>query len=1018
MRTNLQFKFKSSFIVAFLVLCMQLTFAQETSEITGKITTQEGVPLPFINVLVKGTTMGTTTDFDGNYNIIVASDAMIIFSYVGYKTQEVPVEGRTEINVQLLEDVSTLDEVVVVGYGTQKRTSISSAVSEISNDALSSKPMSDVRQMLQGEAPGLNIVDQGGGPGNNNIRMLIRGNTTLGGTQPLILVDGIEQNLSDLNPDNIQSISILKDASATSIYGSRGANGVILVTSKNPKANDLSFSYNGSYGIESPTITPEHLGVEEYLRLQNVAQVNAGNVAPYTEDQIQQYVQNVNQGNLLEYPLPNAFFNEVFNPGPIQNHQIAIGGGSEKVRSRLSGQILSQDGILPNYNFKRLEIRSDNSIHPTDWISIDASLTYRRKDLQEPYNTNGVIFDIWHGSQWGVPQYPNGVFGNNSVNKNPLRDATLRGTSENISHNFIGNFKAKIEIGSHLDYTFQFGGNQQFNHSKRFQNRFQIFEYDVENMVLTDKLLFSNSNNSLEENKGEYRQLTLRNLLNYNNIFGKNEVNLLLGYEEIKTDNNNLFAFRQNFYSNSLQVINAGSLENLNNGGFATEERLRSGFSRLNYSYDDKYLFEANARYDGSSKFYGSDNQYGFFPSFSTAWRMSNEKFWKGLSETFSDLKLRGSWGITGNNTVALYTFFPGLNIGSNYSFGGNLVSTAASTGLVNQDLTWEETTQTNFGLDAEFWGGLLNFSFDLWNKKTEGILLALPVPATVGFEGSPQNAGRVDNSGWDFSFQHRDIVSDDFNYTLSGNISNFHNEVVDLAGTGPYISETSIIKEGESLNSIWGYKSLGLFQSQEEIENSATYAGTNNTFPGDMKFADLNNDGRITPEDKTVIGSSDPHYSFGLNLGMNYKNFDFGMLLQGVGEQDRIPIGASIEGGNWLGFTLDVINDYYTPDNPDAFIPRPQKNSRKNNTPEVLSDKFVVDASYVRLKNIQFGYSIPKSSIEKFGAKNLRFYVSGTNVFTISESKKWGLDPEFQSGRLGYYYQTSQYVVGAQISL
>src|SRR5690606_15843319 len=257
--------------------------------------------------------------------------------------------------------------------------------------------------------------------------------------------------------------------------------------------------------------------------------------------------------------------------------------------------------------------------------------------------------------------------------------------------------------------------------------------------------LFQVPNNALDENKGEYRQLTLRNLLNYNTTFGRNDINLLLGYEQIQIDNNNLYAFRQNFYSNNLQVINAGSLENLNNGGFATEERLRSGFSRLNYSYDDKYLFEASARYDGSSKFFGSRNQYGFFPSFSAAWRISNETFWKDLISVDNHLKLRGSWGITGNNTVDLYTFFPGLNIGTNYTFGGNLVSTAAATGLVNQDLTWEETTQTNIGLDAEVWEGALRFSFDLWNKKTEGILLSLPIPATVGLAGPPQNAGRVD---------------------------------------------------------------------------------------------------------------------------------------------------------------------------------------------------------------------------------------------------------------------------------
>tara|TARA_R110002049_G_scaffold309289_2_gene520244 strand:+ start:23099 stop:26488 length:3390 start_codon:yes stop_codon:yes gene_type:complete len=991
-------------------------------QIQGNITDESGMALPGANILEKGTSNGTQSDFDGNYSLTVKNtDAILVISFIGFVTQELKVNNKTTLNIILKEDAASLDEIVVVGYGTQKKRSVTSAISEIDSEELAGKPMTDIRQMMQGVSPGLSIVDSGGGPGENNIAMKIRGNTSIGETEPLVLIDGIEQRLSDLNTDNIASISVLKDASATAIYGSRAANGVILVTSKTPQASKLTVSYNGSYGFETPTVVPKHLGVEAYMRQQNIAEINAGGQALYTEAEIENYVLNVNQGNLLDYPLPNSYFDAVLQDGPIQNHQLAIAGGSEKIKSRLAVQLLNQDGILPTYNLNRLEVRLDNTYDITDWARLQSSLTFRRKNIQKPFDAENVIFRIWHGSQWGVPQYPNGSFGMNSTNNNPLLMSTLHGSDKSISNYFIGNFKAEFDITKDLNYSIQFGSTNDLTQRKRFKNKYTIYGYDAETMTNTNQVRLNSPINSLQDSRNDYQQLTLRHLLNYSKTIDKNSFNILAGYEQIWTDTNNLSAYRQEFYSNDLDVISAGSLNNFSNSGNATEERLRSAFGRIHYSYDDRYMLEANIRYDGSSKFFGSSNQYGIFPSFSGAWGLGNEKFWEPIKSVVSDLKIRGSWGIAGNNSVALYTFFPGLNIGSNYTFGGNLVTTASATGLVNSDLTWEKTYQTDFGIDAELWKGILSVSFDVWNKRTEDILLALPISATVGFEGPPQNAGRVDNKGWDLAITHRKYVNDDFNYTVRANLSDFRNKVVNLAGTGPYIgarNEASVIKEGYSLNSIWGYKSLGLFQTEEEIDNYPTYAPRSDTFPGDMKYEDLNNDGEITPDDKTIIGSEDPHYSYGLDVNLQYKNFDFSFFLQGVGQQDRVPVGASIEAGNWLGYTLDIVEDYYTPENPDAFFPRPQKRSRKNNTPEVLSSRFVIDASYIRLKNIQLGYTLPPAILEKMGINNLRFYISGSNVFDFSKAKDWGLDPEFRTGRLGYYYQTSQYVVGVNLSL
>lgn len=990
--------------------------AAEQEMISGRVRdSQTGEALPGVTVLVKDTNTGTATNPEGMFELEVPSLAdTLIFSSIGYQTREVPVAGETDLEVTLQQDIIAGEELVVVGYGTQRRANLTSSVSDISGEEISRKPVFDSRRALQGVAPGVTIIDRGGDPAaTNNIQIRIRGNTTIGNNEPLILVDGIEEtdDFGDINANEIESISILKDASATAIYGSRGANGVVLITTKDAASGELTVEYNGYYGVQQLNNKPEHIGLEEYMRLQNEAYSNRPGGQPfYTEEEIQEYV---NAEDRLEYPLPNSMWDATFGPAPQQNQSLQIGGGSETINSLLSLNYSTSGGIIPNFSSDKYGVKLNTNLKINDRISLNNKLTYRKNDSTRPFDQGGVYWRLWHSAQWTVPQYPDGTYGVSNQGHNPYMYAKESGTRKYYQDYLLGNLTGNIDLFENLTYTFQVSGQLDLRSHKNFKKAYQVHDYYDPGVVVKTV-----SPNQLTEYRDQVDKLTLRNLLNYQLDLDRHAFDFLAGYEQIQQSHDQLTANRESFYNNEVPNLNAGSEENWSNSGFEEDERLRSVFGRVSYGYDERYLFEANARYDGSSKFYGSDNQYSFFPSFSAAWRISNEQFWDPVKPVISDLKFRGSWGKTGNNSVGLYTFFPGLSRGS-YSFGGQLTNTYFQGTLSNQGLTWETTTQADVGVDLDLWQGKLGMTFDYYEKKTDGILLTLPIPGTVGLEAAPQNAGVVENKGWELTINHSNTVSGDFGYSITANLSDVKNEVIDLAGTGPYLGgreNVLITQEGEEIESLYGYRALGYFESEEEIQNYPTIVGKDATFPGDLKYEDINGDGVINGDDRTVIGSTVPRYTFGINTSLNYKNFDMSFFIQGVGKADAIPIGASREGGNWEGFTLDIASDYWTPENTDARFPRREKRSRKNQS--YHSSWWVIDASYVKLKNLDMGYTVPSDFLERIGMniRSLRFYVSGTNLLTFSEATDWGLDPEFPTGRLNYYPQTKLYSFGVNL--
>ncbi|HEY0109123.1 MAG TPA: SusC/RagA family TonB-linked outer membrane protein, partial [Fibrella sp.] len=558
------------------------------------------------------------------------------------------------MDVSLVTDNKQLDEVVVVGYGTQKRNSLTNSVAQIGAEEIARRPVSNIQQSLQGQLPGVTVLDQGGSPGRSNTAIRVRGITTfninssstggydLGKNDALVIVDGIEQRLADINPDDIETISILKDASSTAIYGSRATNGVVLVTTKRAKGSTVVVDYNGYYAIQNSINKPQMMGIEDYMRMQVAAYTNAGTALParFTEQSIQAYVTATDRE---KYPLPNTWFQTVLHAAPQQNHTLAISGGTEAIRTRLSLRYQDQAGIITHYGSKIGEIRLNTDYTVSSRLRLSGDINYRYNYSQAP--TVDPLDRFFHGSLWAVPKYPDGTYGLSTQGNNPLMNAEIGGDSKRATDYLAGYVKADWEIADGLIFSTQIAGRGFFTQEKNYTNAFVNLD---KNTNITKTV----ANNSLNEVRNTLREYTITNLLSYERSLASHTVKGLLGYSQIGNTQTFLTAYRERFYNNDIQSITQGANDGTkNNSGSDAVYGLRSYFGRLNYDYDGKYLVEVNGRYDGSSKFTG-EKQYSFFPSFSAGWRLSKERFWEGIKQTVSDLKLRGSWGITGNQSV------------------------------------------------------------------------------------------------------------------------------------------------------------------------------------------------------------------------------------------------------------------------------------------------------------------------------------------------------------------------------
>ncbi|SFF27597.1 TonB-dependent receptor [Sunxiuqinia elliptica] len=976
--------------------------AQRT--ITGNVTNESGQPIPGATVVVKGTSHGVITDPDGNFQLTnVETGQTLVISFVGMTTQEVPITAQSSFNIILQESTIGLEEVVAVGYGVQKKVNLTGAITALDGEELARRQVAQTSMVLQGVAPGVAVTQRNGQPGRDGGTISIRGKTTLGNSNPLILVDGIEMGINNIDPTLIESISVLKDAASSSIYGSRAANGVILITTKRGQKDKLSVSYNGYVGWQDPTDLPDVVGAIDHMTLTNEAYVNTGKSPLYTEAYIEEYKQGM-QTNPDRYPDTDWYDQVLTENGLMQSHFLTMNGGSEKVRVLASLGYLDQNGLMSNTDFKRYTLRINTDLELTNTFSAQIDAHIKKSKLIEP--SRGTASAIhWSGripaNQTAV--LSSGQWGEGWNGDNPVAFTKDGGLRVEDAPSFTLNLVLKYQPVNWLSLDVAYSPNYWQTNYSDFEKSIQTYRWDgSESYKAPQKTTLNASHNrSLHNN--------LRGTVTFDKTFGNHGIKLLTGYQQEDYRNDALRGYREVFPFPDYPVLNSGGEENQKAYGSASEWALLSFFGRLNYDYKERYLLEANFRQDGSSRF-ATGRKWGFFPSFSAGWRVSEENFFSGLKPIISNLKMRASWGRLGNQDIGLYPFSSDVNLGLKYAFDKQVASGAGITDLANTEISWETTTASNFGLDLTLFDRL-NIVAEYYYKVSEDILLALDIPKIIGMNAPEQNAGEVENRGWDLGINYTNW-DNEFKYDIGFNISDVKNKVTDLKGVNK--TGLTVYHEGYPMHSIYGLEADG-FISEEDFDEEGNYLGATQygtIAPGDIKYIDQNNDSIINASDYKIIGETIPRFTFGLTFNSQYKNFDLGLFFQGVGKADGLIRGQGIMPFVEGGTVQEQHKDHWTPENRDATFPRLAFNETNN---EQVSSFWMKDASYIRLKNLQIGYSFPSRIINRIKAEKLRIYLSGQNLFTIDNF--WnGYDVEAPVGNGGYYPQVKTYSIGVDI--
>jgi len=965
-----------------------LAIASETNpqqnRITGTVTGKDGSPIPGVNVVVTGTTQGTLTDFTGKYSIEVPQGSKsLTFSFIGMEPQEINIGTLTQINVTMNEAVTGLEEVVVVGYGTQKKVNLTGSVGNVQMNDMESRPLTNASLALQGTVAGVYSLQSSGKPGDDNAVIDIRGVGTFGSNTPLVVIDGFPGNLSDVNANDIKSISVLKDAASSSIYGNRAANGVILITTKKGSAGKMNVSYNGYFGVQNATRLPSVLNSVEYATLRNEASANSGSVPNYTDADIQKYAAH----NDPMYP-DIDYFKVYYGKAYLQNHRLSITGGNENVQYAFMLGHLDQDGILVATSYKKTDFRSNIDA----FFLKDKRLRVSTK-LAGNFGVKNEPVSVWNATWYATlsPIYPlkNAAGQYMSVNGelNPYAEIVTGSTALTKRYALSGQAEAEYKIIKDLSAQVTYGYNVISSNINAFNANVVLQNKDGSTKTEPSDLNITNETDV---------QTMLTALLKYNKIFGKHELNFLAGYSEEEFTYGWQSGYRKNFVNNTQRILSLGDAATQTNNAGSYDLGLQSYFGRINYGFNGKYLFEANIRRDGSSRF-AQGNQWGTFPSFSGGWIISKEEFMKNLG-WLNLLKLRASWGQLGNQNISNY--YNGSDIlssGQNYSLGGTLYSGVAITQMTNKQLTWETAQQLDFGVDVTLEYGF-DLTADFFDKRTKNLLLPRPIPLTMAESAPYVNAGEVQNRGIEASLTYRKTFSNGLKFRTTLNASHIVNKITKM-NAPEQLNSPKAIKVGAAINSFYGYEMDGIYQISDFDNSGGVYTlkpgvvsvSNYNAQPGDIKFKDLNGDGVVdNNHDRAIIGKQFPDLIYSLNLNLEWKGFDFGAFFQGVqGIQGYFyyeiacPFSGVANLGSWW-------NDRWTPTNPSNTMPRVTLDEYRTN---VHSSFYMEDASYLRLKNIELGYTINPKIISKIGISSIRVYGNIQNAFTVTKFK--GFDPE-----------------------
>lgn len=1060
-------------VLFLLSFTLASVYAQDIQVKGTVVSGTDDFPLPGVSVVVKGTTKGVITDIDGNFVISVPSNAVLSFTYIGFKSQEVPVEGKTTLNVVLYEDTETLEEVVVVGYGVQKKSVVTASIAKVSADDLENKAPVRMDNALKGLAAGVDVTSSSGQPGASP-RVRIRGIGTINNSDPLYIVDGmpISGGLDFVNPNDIESIEVLKDAASGAIYGARAANGVILVTTKKGKLGKTSINYNFSYGWQSAWKRRDVTSATDYAILQNEKYMNGGQAPLYADPY---NLTDINGNPVTGFG--TDWQDAVFNDGaPVVNHDVTISGATEKVNYYLSLGYYEQEGIVGgNYgqsNYDRLTIRSNTSYNLIDAtkersflnkLDLSVNMAYMRThstgvsensefgsilgsalylspilpitvsgaaadelvnyyETADPNNPSKVLYELPRDPNGNIYTVP-GYFGSYNEMNNPLAMMTLN-PQKNYSHKFVPKFSIDLQLWDNLKYHFSYSADMSF------------WGYDA---ATVSKFYLSGNNNASHTSATANRQKNvtwqIENTLTYDKTFGKHTIGVVLGQSALKYKGDQLGGSRWNLVNPLKPSIDYatgnvvdGTAQFSVYGAPFVEHTMASMFGRLSYNYDERYMVQATVRRDGSSRF-GPNNKYGIFPSFSAGWNVMNEAFMEGTRDWLSNLKVRFSWGKNGNDNIADFGYTSLTAMGNNVLFGKDAIKWNGSKAsrLSNPDLKWEESEQTDIGIDLGFFNGALTASIDYYIKKTNGMIIEMPIPSYVGETKPLGNVGDMENKGVEFELGYKWNIGD-AHFSVKGNATYLKNTLKNLGNDTGYIDLDGIQglsgggtrgSNGQPFPYFFGYKTAGVFQNVAEVQAYTNKDGgliMPDAVPGDVRFVDVNGDGQITADDRTNIGNGTPDWTYGLNLNADWKGFDFNIFFQGVAGNEVFDgtFRSDVTSGNYPSWMLGR----WTGEGTSNKYPRL---ALGDDTNWQVSDLYVCDGSYFRLKNITLGYTLPQHLTRKVCIERLRVYFQAENLATWT--KYWGFDPEISSGATslgvdrGVYPQARTFTIGANIS-
>lgn len=1055
-----------------VVVPMSLLAHMEASvafTVSGTVLSEEGEALIGVTVLEEGTTNGTVTDFDGSYTLEVAdANSVLIFSYTGFQTQQIPVGGQSTLDVTMMVEISALEEVVVVGYGTQKKANLTGAVTAISSEALDMRPIASVGQGLQGLVPNMNVTLRNGDPAQG-ANFNIRGYESINGGDPLVLVDGVPMALERINPSDIASVNVLKDASAAAVYGARAAFGVILVETKSGQAGKVKINFNTELSAANPIFHMDPVNDPyQFVLARNAARMRTSGNVEYDDDYVagtKAYSEGtgpewgVKDGVLRFYGF-NNYQNEIMTDfAPQQRYDLSVSGATDRAKYYVSLGHLNKDGYLKpanNENFKRYNALMKVDFKINDWLSLDGKIVYNAQESDKPtfyhwdVNINTLArvnpiraiqfpdldYYLTPGDRGDYEQYIGMYFGGTNffpylldggrrtftVNDSwftqgltltPLNGLTIKGNfSYNNYHRNYQDVQSKVDVVDNQDLT-----------NLRISNGFSGTDF-IENQHNYNQYYTVNAYAEYEPTLGDDHYV--KAMVGYNQELGKFSMTRAKAFSLITpliTDLNATTGGQQTF----------GSKQHFS---------LRGVFYRFNYIYKDRYLFEANGRYDGTSRF-PKEDRFGFFPSFSAGWRVSEEAFMEGTRDWLDNFKIRASYGTLGNQVIKIggqqqyYPYIATMGIGTSpyMMTGGARTPFVSPPGLVSPSLTWETVQTRNLGFDFTFLNSRLDASFDVYTRDTKDMLADVVFPATLGTSAPKQNAADLRTRGWEATLNWRDRIGSDWNYRIGFNLSDWYSEITKYDNPTGALDEPYYV--GYRIGTRWGYQTEGIFQSDAEVDAAADQSRLGaNWRAGDIHYADLDGDGEISPGsntlddpgDQIIIGNESPRYSFGINADLSYKNWSLTTFFQGVGKRDYWP-----NDGNWTWFfpynaghvEWYYLTDTWSEDNPDAYFPAPHisTSDRKNKHEQ---SRFIQDASYIRLKNLTLSYALPQRLIQRIGLSNGQVYVAGMNLWEASKIRK-PLDPEYlrrnvlaeefnNNGAVEYPLQRL-YSVGARIS-